>query len=285
MLRRNDHGALILRVNGEIRRARFNARNHQFFYEIDAAHDGHVELESLILLQKLVGNNGVFYDIGANWGYYSHAIAAQNNFSGQVIAFEPHPQAFNDLKSLSAQFGLNQKEILLNAALDAKEEAGKLYFKRAFDTATARLSEKGSKGSVAIQIKTLDGLGLAPPSVMKIDVEGHELGVLHGGEKLIAKHRPFILMENNPSPQAIAGSLPPLQYLANKDYVFFLPLWEEESGLLTADSNAISDDAYAKLVLWPVTIYDRFIYPPLCINVLGAPREKLDWLKSRLEQT
>jgi len=46
----------------------------------------------------------------------------------------------------------------------------------------------------AMRIDTL-ARHLAPPTVLKIDVEGAEADVLEGGEATISRHRPTILIE------------------------------------------------------------------------------------------
>jgi hypothetical protein len=44
---------------------------------------------------------------------------------------------------------------------------------------------------------TLDSLldVFSPPTLLKVDVEGHELPVLAGGRRLLAEHRPTVLCE------------------------------------------------------------------------------------------
>ena len=49
------------------------------------------EPETSALLDRLVGDDGVFFDVGANWGGYSVLIAARPTFHGTVHTFEPFP--------------------------------------------------------------------------------------------------------------------------------------------------------------------------------------------------
>ena len=48
---------------------------------------------------------------------------------------------------------------------------------------------------VTVNCERLDDIDYGVPSLMKIDVEGHELSVLRGAEKTIKKHKPAILIE------------------------------------------------------------------------------------------
>ncbi len=54
---------------------------------------------------------------------------------------------------------------------------------------------------IEVEMRTLDSLELAP-DIIKIDVEGAELGVLTGGSHTITEHQPVMLIEE-PSDQAI----------------------------------------------------------------------------------
>ena len=49
------------------------------------------EPETSALLDQLVGDDDVFFDVGANWGWYSVLIAAWSTFHGTVHTFEPFP--------------------------------------------------------------------------------------------------------------------------------------------------------------------------------------------------
>ena len=45
------------------------------------------EPETSALLDQLVGDEDVFFDVGANWGWYSVLIAARPTFHGTVHTF------------------------------------------------------------------------------------------------------------------------------------------------------------------------------------------------------
>jgi hypothetical protein len=46
-----------------------------------------------------------------------------------------------------------------------------------------------------IDVVALDDLGIPPPSVVKIDVEGFEIEVLKGMRRMLAEHRPIVICE------------------------------------------------------------------------------------------
>jgi len=88
--------------------------------------------------------------------------------------------------------------------------------------------DKGDR-TVEIQVTTIDRfvaeMGLSQLSIIKIDVEGFELNVLQGAEKLLERaNAPIILLETHPvhskrhfgSPKSVAN------YLAGLDFEIFV---------------------------------------------------------------
>lgn len=122
----------------------------------------------------------VFYDIGANMGFYSVLAGSRG---ARVIAFEPHPQARD----------LLMRNLELNDVLDChtyqvglSDEPGEAGLTDPYTFGTAQLDFDGE----GVEIETMDTLverdGVAMPDVVKIDVEGHEHAVLKGMEQLLA---------------------------------------------------------------------------------------------------
>lgn len=64
---------------------------------------GGYELETQLLIQILTGANGVFFDVGANWGHLSVALAITEGFHGEIHAFEPAGDCFRDLYEITQQ--------------------------------------------------------------------------------------------------------------------------------------------------------------------------------------
>jgi FkbM family methyltransferase len=64
------------------------------------------------------------------------------------------------------------------------------------------------KSQIRVQVKKLDDVYTGTPSLLKIDVEGHELQVLKGAEQTIRKHKPNMYVEifdmNGPVPKYLA---------------------------------------------------------------------------------
>jgi FkbM family methyltransferase len=166
-----------------------------------------------------------FFDIGANMGYYSLALAAINP-ALQVKSFEPQPEIY--LK-FSTNVSLNQLEPqikIYNCGLGSREEKLKMYipaFTGSGGGSFADLhTEEGSAEEVLVTVQSLDKL--TPPNsnvdLMKIDVEGFEFEVITGGLELIKSGKPTIIIELlrkwmkpfGRQPQDVINLLEPLGY-------------------------------------------------------------------------
>ncbi len=133
-------------------------------------------------------------DIGAAAGYYTLLSAKLVGTTGRVVSFEPDPNNLQFLRSHVEQNGLSQVTILPIALAD---ETGTARFGGGTGTGTGRLCENGV---VQVSVQRLDDtaadMGLRPQH-LKIDVEGAEMAVLRGGQKLIRTHRPTIFLSTH----------------------------------------------------------------------------------------
>jgi hypothetical protein len=57
------------------------------------------------------------------------------------------------------------------------------------------------------KVVRIDDLDLPPPDVMKIDVEGSEVSLLHGAAETIRRHRPVIVIEVSGTTAAYFGQV------------------------------------------------------------------------------
>ncbi len=144
---------------------------------------------------KYIKVDDIFYDIGANHGFYTF-LAKEIIVNGEIHAFEPNQGVFKylELNSANGVVRLNNKAL--------SNENGTVSF---FDMLEAHHS--GSSGLVKpvdgeyqekrVLTLTLDEYTKThkPPSIMKVDVEGAEAMVIEGGESTIRKYKPTIVIE------------------------------------------------------------------------------------------
>jgi FkbM family methyltransferase len=164
------------------------------------------EYKALDSLQRQIRPGNVVWDIGANIGIYTILSGQRVGTSGQVIAWEPHPQTVQVLKSHVRANGIADRCKVIEAAV-SDGTASKLTFNLEQDHTTSRLALSPANdhgNTILTEVKSLDEwreeLG-RQPHLLKIDVEGAEVLVLRGGTKLLSGHfgsRPLILIAIHP---------------------------------------------------------------------------------------
>lgn len=126
-----------------------------------------------------------FVDIGANIGSYTILLSDLTN---NLIAFEPHPISYQRLRMNLELNGIDNKYIYNKAVGDSDE---KVYFTDYGSSSTInKISTKKTNLEVK-QIKLDDVLSNfnGKEFLLKIDVEGLEMNVIRGMEKLIKENK------------------------------------------------------------------------------------------------
>jgi FkbM family methyltransferase len=171
---------------------KFNGRNTQFhaLYDYSCGY----EFETSLLLERLAHGDSAFYDIGANWGYFSLLLAAVPEFTGPIYSFEPNPAVFDDLVACITQAGLTGRVIPLNYGVGRAKGEMKLELPDRFKSGLGRLRREGT--GITIPVQSLDTSDLPPSRLIKIDAEGMETEVLEGSKLLLRRYKPFIVFES-----------------------------------------------------------------------------------------
>lgn len=173
-------------------------------------------------------------DVGANFGHMTGLMARCVGQHGKVIAFEPHPEVFAELQGNVSRwrkhFGLGAIEVI-QAGVSSESGTGLLHIPDGFreNRGLASLSKPIESGfhDVSVELIALDDLLVdASIGMMKLDVEGHELSVLKGAERLIRKTkiRDIIFEEHNELPTPVTDYLEDSGYTVfSLDYTVFRP--------------------------------------------------------------
>lgn len=266
-------GQVRLETRDGARTIGFNARNTQFGALYLPQEQPVYEAETSALLDRLVGHADIFYDVGANWGWYSVLIATRPSFSGSVHAFEPFPSTFVDLTSVVRQAGLEAQVQCHDIALADTEGSARMAYSDGVQSGLARL---GAGDGVAVRMAKLDALSLPTPTVIKVDAEDHELNVLIGASGVIESARPFIVFENWLHPERPDLTLAPTAFLAGKGYQFYFPGWVSGA----PDCIRAERGASVELALVPFLPVQRFQLPQQ-INIVAVPEERLADFQAR----
>jgi FkbM family methyltransferase len=160
------------------------------------------------VLAGTLRNGSIYVDIGANRGQIL-AEAVRVSPQGRHIAFEPVPGLAREVARAFPQVDCRCKALGARA-----DRASFCHFKRIDGWSGLRRQpeisdERGEPEFITVEVSTLDDeLAGVSPSVIKIDVEGGELGVLEGGRTTLSQARPVVIFEHVPRTSALYGALP-----------------------------------------------------------------------------
>lgn len=166
---------------------------------IEVLNFGFYERKDSDMIFKLVKPGFNIFDVGANVGWYSLNIAKRFP-SSHVFAFEPIPSTFsllknncklNSLDNLSVyEFGFSNQKSQIQFYLDTSHSVS---------ASSKNLYDKKGLNIKYCQVQKLDDFvdqnNVSKLHFLKVDVEGAELFVFHGGIGTIEKDRPIIFAE------------------------------------------------------------------------------------------
>ena len=157
-------------------------------------------------------------------GAYSYWMSKAVGPQGEVLAFEPQPQ----LAARLTRLGIRNITVE-NMALSSAEGEMTLHVPGAGPSpgATLETRQGGSYRDVQVTVTTLDRYfpeGSPTISLIKIDVEGHELPLLEGGRTLLERDRPTLLLECEQRHHRTDSMLGVFSFLTGLNYegAFFL---------------------------------------------------------------
>jgi FkbM family methyltransferase len=160
--------------------------------------NGTVEVELRRLAEYLPANRRrAALDIGANNGVTTSVLSRMFD---QVHAFEPNPTLATEWFAAAPANVTAWPYALSNRDGEATLNVpgiGKLVLTGWASLGAPGLENVDRMESMAVPCRRLDSLGLEelPVDFIKIDVEGHELAVLEGGETCILRWRPWFIVE------------------------------------------------------------------------------------------
>ena len=144
-------------------------------------------------LKAYLRNGMVYVDVGANIG--SHVINAARlvGRTGTVFAFEADPDTF---ELLMKNIKLNGLDNVIFQQTCVTEDVGTVSFYKHKDSAKSSIVDRGEKVAATLPADKLDNLipANARIDILKIDVEGAELGVLKGARQIFLDRPPSIVI-------------------------------------------------------------------------------------------
>lgn len=158
---------------------------------------GEPEVQAALLEHLRAGMT--VYDVGANIGFFSLLAARLVGSAGRVVAFEADPEVAGRLRENAARNDFSWIAVEQQAVCAGPHE---VFFQRADATSSpdrglGRVVKEETAGTIRVSCISLDDYASAGayPDFVKCDVEGAEVEVFRGAERLLRDKRPMILCE------------------------------------------------------------------------------------------
>ncbi len=162
-----------------------------------------IEPDVTVFLKEVLEPGMVFFDVGASIGYHSVTASEIVGETGKVVSFEPMRNVYEVLK-LNSQLhpNITPEQFAVNGqGVDYMELQ---YFGvRHSELSTSFESPRTHRKLPKPEIVTVKSVSLdeyvernnISPDVIKIDIEGGEMGALIGASQIIREYRPAIIFE------------------------------------------------------------------------------------------
>lgn len=163
------------------------------------------EPEDVRAFRRLVGPGDVVFDVGANIGQYTLLASKLVGSPGHVFAFEPSPDVLPKLKKHLLMNHADNVELAAKAVAESDGTAS--FYPAAQESnqgvgsllpAESYRAELRSSQAVEVEVTTLDSFcdqhGIESIDLLKVDVEGLDLDVLRGAERILARSPHVVVM-------------------------------------------------------------------------------------------
>lgn len=156
------------------------------------------EYEDMAFVLHVLRPNDHFLDVGANIGSYT--LLAGGAVGARVTSIEPAPETFSKLRRNVLVNGLEGRVRLLETGVS--DRTGVASFTSGLDAVNHIVTDAAeTQDGTQISVSTIDQLLVADvPTVIKIDVEGHEKQVIAGAQRTLDDPQLLaVLVETNGS--------------------------------------------------------------------------------------
>lgn len=214
------------------------------------------------LLPRLCYSGKTFVDVGAHIGSVISEVQHHDS-SISIIAIEAIPEKAERLRRKFRRVSI------YNYAVG--DHDGKVSFfinpKQSGYSSLGKAANAEGLQEITVSIKRLDGLVWGSDvDVIKIDVEGAELGVLIGAKMLLNDSRPVIMFESGPDINELGYTKSALwEFLTDMGYTIHIP------NRVAHNDDGLSMDGFI----------DSHVYPRRCTNYFAIPTERRIEIRDR----
>jgi FkbM family methyltransferase len=219
-------------------------------------------------LDEVCGRGGTMLDIGGWYGPWTRRLVRR---AGRVVIVEPTP-----LHEVLRRTLPPSVDVIAAAASDECGEADIwLPPEDQGMRGVSSLHRREIHGrSITVPLVTVDGLGLDGVTFIKIDVDGHEVPVLHGAAETIKRDQPRLLIEVEERIQPVTDVTGLLESWGYQGWVLPGGEWVPVHGFPLAEHQArtghVSERGLLARALWP---YPRYVNSVLFLPEGQRPAE------------
>jgi FkbM family methyltransferase len=217
-------------------------------------------------LDQVCGRGGTMVDVGGWYGPWTRRLVHR---ADRVVTVEPTPLHEVLRRTLPAAV-----DVIAAAASDHCGEA-EIWLPPSGGGArgVSSLHRRDIHGvSITVPLVTVDGLGLRDVTFMKIDVDGHEVPVLHGAAETVKRDRPRLLVEVEERIQPVTDVIGLLESWGYRGWVLPGRQWVPVDGFPLAARQARTSHASERgllaRTLWP---FPRYVNSVLFLPAGQAP--------------
>jgi FkbM family methyltransferase len=204
-------------------------------------------------LDEVCGRGGTMVDIGGWYGPWTRRLVRR---ADRVVIVEPTPLHQVLLRTLPP--GVD----IIAAAASDHYGAAVMWLPPSDGgmRGVSSLHRRGVHGtSITVPLVTVDGLGLRDVTFIKIDVDGHEVPVLHGAAETIKRHQPRLLVEVEERIQPVTDVIGLLESWGYRGWVLPGRRWVPLAGFPLAAHQArtcyAAERGLLARALWPFPRY------------------------------
>lgn len=213
---------------------------------------------AVLLVTALCRPNKTFIDVGVHIGSITAAVIDRDK-SVDIVGIEAIPEKINFLRRKFPSATLHACAVG-NAGGEVsffinEKQTGYSSLIRPANAAKTRIKE------IRVLMRRMDDIVASDQvDVIKIDVEGAELGVLQGGENLIMKNRPTILFESAPATtdRQREDQAAIWEWFNERSYVVLVP------NRVAHNDNGLSKEGFL----------ESHLYPRRTTNYFAVPKER-----------
>lgn len=201
------------------------------------------------LLVSLCRPGETFLDIGAHIG--SVIAEVRHRCPGARV------EAVEAIPAKVAKLRRRFPDVIVHECALAEEEGTATFYIDEDASGCSSLAERPHGTAITVVKRRLDDL-VEHADLIKLDVEGAELGVLRGAESLVVRSRPVIMFESGPEIVLGFSKEDLFGWFAERDYGLYAP------NRLAGTGGAMSLDGFL----------DSHEYPRRTTNYFALPNEK-----------